>query len=173
MTARSAKRAAIGIGCAAALVLIGLAQPTQPVAPTPLTEIASVLDAFHHAASDASFEQYFDQMASDGVFLGTDATERWTKPQFQAYAKPYFDAGTGWTYVPRDRHIAVSDTGEVAWFDELLDNEKYGEARGTGVLVLEGNAWKISQYSLSFPIPNDIAGSVVEQIAAWKAEHGG
>jgi hypothetical protein len=27
------------------------------------------------------------------LFIGTDATENWGKPAFQAFAKPYFDKG--------------------------------------------------------------------------------
>jgi hypothetical protein len=36
--------------------------------------------------------------APDGIFIGTDATERWTVAEFKAYAKPHFDKGRGWTY---------------------------------------------------------------------------
>jgi ketosteroid isomerase-like protein len=124
--------------------------------------ITQVLDDFHKAASDADEARYFNHMASDGVFIGTDATERWDRSSFREYAHPHFAAGRGWTYVPRDRHIRIH--GEVAWFDELLDNAKYGECRGTGVLRKEGGTWKIVQYSLSIPIPNAVAGDVMKMI---------
>ncbi len=56
-----------------------------------------VLDDFHRAASEADGEAYFGLFAAEGVFLGTDATERWTVDEFRAYAKPHFDRGRGWT----------------------------------------------------------------------------
>lgn len=124
--------------------------------------IGQVLDDFHKAASDADEARYFGHIADDGVFIGTDATERWDRKTFREYAHPHFAAGKGWTYAPRDRHIDIH--GDVAWFDELLDNAKYGECRGTGVLRKSGGTWKIVQYSLSIPIPNSVAGEVVKTI---------
>ena len=121
-----------------------------------------VVDDFHKAASDADETRYFGQMADDAVFIGTDAGERWTVAKFREYAHPHFAAGKGWTYVPRDRHVVVH--GDVAWFDELLDNAKYGQCRGTGVLRRDKGRWKIVQYSLSIPIPNEIAGDIVKMI---------
>jgi ketosteroid isomerase-like protein len=124
--------------------------------------IGHVLDDFHKAASDADEARYFGHMAEDAVFIGTDATERWDRRTFREYAHPHFAAGRGWTYTPRDRHIDIY--GDIAWFDELLDNAKYGECRGTGVLRKDKGSWKIVQYSLSIPIPNDVAGEVVNTI---------
>lgn len=46
--------------------------------------------------------------------------------------KPYFDKGNGWTYLPKNRFITVAKSGQVAWFDEMLDSQTYGEYRGTG-----------------------------------------
>jgi ketosteroid isomerase-like protein len=124
--------------------------------------IDHVLDDFHRAASDADEARYFGHMSADAVFIGTDAGERWTVDKFREYAHPHFAAGKGWTYTPRDRKVALH--GDVAWFDELLDNAKYGECRGTGVLRRENGRWKIVQYSLSIPIPNEVAGDVVKMI---------
>lgn len=45
-----------------------------------------LLDGFHSAASKALFNEYFATFTPDGVFIGTDATERWTVEQFKAYA---------------------------------------------------------------------------------------
>jgi hypothetical protein len=125
-------------------------------------EAVATLDDFHAAASAADGARYFAHFASDGVFLGTDASERWTVEQFRAYATPHFDAGEGWTYVATERHVDVDR--EYAWFDELLDNAKYGVARGTGVLRREGGAWKVVQYHLTFPIPNDLADDLTRRI---------
>jgi hypothetical protein len=78
--------------------------------------------------------------------------------------KPYFDKGNGWTYLPKNRFITVAKSGQVAWFDEMLDSQTYGEYRGTGVLELTRSGWKISQYHLTIPLPNTLAKNIVLQI---------
>ena len=123
-----------------------------------------VLDAFHEAASKADEEAYFGLFAPEGVFLGTDGTERWTVQEFRAYAHPHFAKGTGWTYVPEERHVQLSPDGRVAWFDERLRNEKYGELRGSGVLRAVDGRWRVAQYNLLFTVPNDKAEAVVALI---------
>jgi hypothetical protein len=52
--------------------------------------------------------RYFGHFAANGVFMGTDATERWTVSEFRVWAKPYFDRKKAWNFKPRDRHIAFS-----------------------------------------------------------------
>ena len=96
----------------------------------------------------------------NGVFLGTDPGERWTVRSFRAYAHPFFAAGKGWTYLPKERHLSID--GDLAWFDELLDNAKYGACRGTGVLKRIDGKWLIEQYSLTFLVPNSVAEKVTK-----------
>ncbi|MEZ5978708.1 MAG: nuclear transport factor 2 family protein [Planctomycetota bacterium] len=122
------------------------------------------LDTLHGAASRADGAAYFDCFTPDAVFVGTDATERWTLDAFRAYAEPYFKQGRGWTYTPEERHVAFDATGRTAWFDERLANAKYGECRGSGVLVKSGGEWRVAQYVLSFAIPNESAERVVEVV---------
>ncbi len=126
--------------------------------------VASVLDQLHDAASKADGERYFGLFAATAIFFGTDATERWPIDEFRSYAMKRFETGTGWTYHVRERHVYFDDDANIAWFDEVLQNDKYGECRGTGVLVKLGSAWKIVQYNLTIPIPNEIALEVVEMI---------
>lgn len=145
-----------------------LSAQATPTDPTPssaeTTAIATVLDAFHAAAARADEEAYFALLAPNAVFLGTDATERWDKAAFRAFAHPYFAAGKGWTFTPRNRHVDLSRDGRVAWFDELLDSATYGECRGTGVLEKVDGGWKIVQYHLTIPMPNDLAKELVARI---------
>ena len=129
-------------------------------------EVGRVLDDFHDAAAQADFERYFGHFARESVFLGTDATERWTRAQFMAYARPHFRPGGGWTYRPRNRIVSFTPDGRTAFFDELLDNRGLGETRGSGVLVREDGEWKVAQYNLSIPIPNELADTVVGLIRA-------
>jgi SnoaL-like domain len=139
---------------------------------SPVAAIDSVLDQLHAAASKADGARYFKLIAEDAVYIGTDPAERWTIRQFRAYAKPYFAKGTGWTYKPRSRHVVVADIPChcIAWFDELLDSQSYGTSRGTGVLTLKNGSWKISQYALTFPIPNDLAKGMTTEIKAFEAK---
>ena len=130
--------------------------------------VGTTLDALHAAASKADGKAYFDLFARDAVFLGTDATERWPLDEFKAYAMKRFETGKGWTYTlrPGTRHISFSPAGDIAWFDELLDNAKYGTCRGSGVLREIEGKWKIAQYNLTFTVPNDAAEQVVKVIRA-------
>lgn len=123
--------------------------------------VDAVLSALHEAASKAQFDRYFGLYADDAVFLGTDATERWSVDEFKAYAKPSFDQGRGWTYEMKTRHISISADGTSAWFDETLENANLGDTRGSGALVKRNGEWKVAQYNLTIPIPNDLAREFV------------
>lgn len=126
--------------------------------------IGGVLDAWHAAAASADEGKYFSYFAPDAVFLGTDATERWTRDEFRKWAHPYFAKGKAWTYKETSRWITFADDHRVAWFDELLENASLGTCRGSGVLVATNSGWKIAQYNLSIPIPNDLADDVAKRI---------
>ena len=128
------------------------------------------LDALHTAASNADEKGYFALFAPEAVFLGTDATERWNIQEFRAYVHPYFSRGEGWTYEVEKRNIDFTPDGAVAWFDELLQNERYGECRGTGLLRRVDGVWRIVQYNLTIPVPNGVARDVVERIRKGPSE---
>jgi len=154
-----------GFAACVCIVMITCASPQEnSVRASQDDAIGALLDGFHAAASQADGERYFAALADDAVFLGTDATERWTKQQFRAFCEPYFGAGRGWTYVPTQRHVDVDPSGAFAWFDELLHNDKYGQCRGSGVVLKRDGRWQIAQYNLSMPVPNEIALGVVEMI---------
>ena len=164
------------LACTVVLGAPGLA-PAQEMAAARSADAASartavdaVLDDFHRAASEADGRTYFGLFDPDGVFLGTDATERWTVEEFRVYAMPHFDRARGWTYTPLERHVTISDDGSTAWFDERLYNEGLGETRGSGVLVRRDGAWKVAQYNLTIPVPNELAAEVVERIRALEAD---
>lgn len=130
------------------------------------SSVDKVLTGFHHAASKADWDTYFGLMSEDAIFLGTDASERWTKEIFR---NGYAAKSKGWTYTLRERHINFTPDGNSAWFDELLNNDKYGTSRGTGILIRTPSGWKISQYHLTFPLPNDLADGITQQIQTFEA----
>lgn len=154
----------------AALVVLAFAPPTAH-AETGLekAQVHEMLNSFHTAASKADFKGYFGHFTEDGVFLGTDPGERWTVEQFKGYTKPYFDKGRGWTYISVARNVTMPFKN-TAIFDETLENKSYGTCRGTGVAIKTKDGWKISQYSLSIPIPNKLARSFVDQIREGQAK---
>jgi hypothetical protein len=140
----------------------------------PAAEISRTLDRLHAAAARADGAAYFALFAPDAVFIGTDASERWPLAAFREYAMKRFAAGQGWTYTPRVRHVTLAPIacGCVAWFDELLDSAKYGTSRGSGAMIDTGQGWKIEQYVLTFPIPNDLAADMTARIEAFEANNG-
>ena len=145
---------------AAGAVVMGCARACPPPAASggpsadEMANASATLDAFHAAAAAADETTYFAFFAEGGVFLGTDATERWTVPQFRAYAHPRFAAGKAWSFKATHRELVVR--GDVAWFDEDLDTGRLGRGRGSGILVRDPKGdWKVAQYNLSIPIPNE------------------
>ena len=119
-----------------------------------MAKASATLDRFHAAAAAADEATYFAFFDQGGVFLGTDAKERWTVPEFRAYAHPRFASGKAWSFKATHRELVVR--GDVAWFDEDLDTTRLGRGRGTGVLVRDAQGeWKVAQYNLSIPIPNE------------------
>lgn len=137
-------------------------EPVRPSLAEDEAAIAALLDDWHAAAGAADGARYFGHMTADSVFLGTDATERWSLESFRAFCEPYFSKGVGWTYVPKERHVTVVE--DVAWFDERLWNDKYGDCRGTGALRREAGTWKIAHYSLTLLVPNERAPDVIRAI---------
>jgi hypothetical protein len=128
--------------------------------------VDAVLDEFHAAASAADEARYFATLAPGVVFVGTAPGERWEGGEFRDFVHSYFPDGKGWTYTPWERSVTIAADGATAWFDERLANESYGECRGTGVLQLHAADWKIEQYNLTIPIPDELAGEVVARIRA-------
>jgi hypothetical protein len=132
-------------------------------------DIGTVLDNLHIYASEAKGEEYFGLFMDNGVFIGTDITERWPIPAFKQYAMKRFDTGVGWTYHAIERTIDLTPDGNAAYFDENLDSQSYGVARGSGVLVRVNGTWKIAQYHLTYPIPNELSKKFTDEIKAFAA----
>jgi SnoaL-like domain len=125
-------------------------------------DIGRALDDFHAAAAAADEARYFAHFTRNAVFLGTDATERWSVVAFRAFAHPFFARGKAWSFRALRRSVTVIDGGAAAFFDEDLATPNLGPARGTGVLLREDGAWKIAQYNLAITVPNEKMRSVRE-----------
>jgi|TARA_B110000914_G_C15306464_1_gene373563 hypothetical protein len=130
-------------------------------------KINIVIDDLHKYASEANGEKYFKLFNNNAVFHGTDLNERWTIKEFKEYALNRFKTGTGWTYKAIERNVFINSTYTTAWFDEILINEKYGKFRGTGVLSKVNDNWKIDQYNLLLPIPNDLLLKYTKEVKEY------
>jgi hypothetical protein len=137
---------------------------TQTAAKThcELADADSRLDAWHQAAARSRLDDYLALMASDARFLGTDASEQWSKAELRRYAEKPFSEGRGWDMRATRRDVFSNDgarlvnAGELVWFDEDLDTKNLGPARGSGTLRCGPDGhFEIVHYVLSITVPND------------------
>lgn len=135
-------------------IFILLSSSCKTHTPPQEREIVEFIEKWHIVASEAKMETYFDMMSENAIYIGTDASERWTKKEFYQFCEPYFLKGKTWNFKPFDRHIYFSDDRKTIWFDELL-NTWMGVCRGSGVIVQENDKLKISHYHLSVTIKNE------------------
>ena len=156
------KRIQVAVSLAAALWFVACAGKgkTAPDPASSKNQIGAMIDSFHAAAARADHDAYFRHFADSATFLGTDATEHWDKKSFMSWSKPYFDRGRAWSFSSIQRHIYLSPAGDWGWFDELLSTQMK-ICRGSGVVVKEGNEWKLEQYVLSMTIPNALVDTIV------------
>ncbi|MFT5926261.1 MAG: ketosteroid isomerase-like protein [Rubritalea sp.] len=129
-----------------------------------IPDVEQSIDAWHQAAAQANFENYFDLMTDEGIFIGTDATENWQLAEFKAFSKPYFDTGKAWSFTSLERHVYAQN--EIVYFDELLDTQM-GICRGSGVMKMQDGTWKIAHYVLSIAVPNDKVSSLTQMKKEW------
>jgi len=129
--------------------------------------IDDLLNKWHQAAANADQQSYFDFIADDGIYIGTDATENWTKDEFFEWSKSYFENGKAWSFFAKERNIYLSDKNTIAWFDEQLEYPG-GILRGSGVLAKEKSGWNLKHYVLSLPVPNEKFKEVIKVIKEEK-----
>ena len=153
----------------AAIALAAALQATPEAAPE--AQVAAVLDQLNAASAAADGPAYFALYAPDARFVGTDASEHWTLEELRGYVAPYFAAGNGWSYPATSRVITIApiECRCIAWFEEQLTNDSYGRTRGSGVMRLTDDGWKIEQYVLSLAVPNDLASPIARIIKTYEA----
>lgn len=127
----------------------------------PKKDINAMLDDWHHAAATADETKFFGSMSANAIYIGTDATERWTRDELRKWSKEFFDRDSAWVFKPINRYIHLSDNSEMAWFEEHL-NTWMGVCRGSGVLLKTSEGWRLQQYVLSVAVPNDVMKDYVE-----------
>jgi hypothetical protein len=132
-------------------------------APDYNAEIGTVIDTWHRSAAIANEDGYFDAMTPDAIFLGTDASERWSRDTMRVKVHNAFTKKSAWDFKSKNRSIMVAPNGQLAWWDELLDTWM-GPCRGSGVLVLTPQGWKIKHFNLAILVPNDKVNSYLKLI---------
>lgn len=132
-------------------------------------EVGGFLDRWHLAAARADSATFFGSMADESIYIGTDATERWTKSEFISFAAPYFRRGKAWDFKPYDRDLHFTADGQHVWFSELLTTWM-GICRGSGVAHKTDNGWQIDQYHLSVTVPNDAIRDFIKLVENFEQQ---
>jgi hypothetical protein len=150
-------------------VLAQSAPQTASAADTELRQrVAAFLDEWHDDAAHARM-RYFDKMAVDGVYIGTDKSERWTREDFKKWAKPYFAQPTAWEFHATKRNIDFSPDKSYIWFDEQLDTQ-FGTCQASGVIHNTKSGLQIEHYQLSLAVPNPMMDQVQHEIKDYEAK---
>ena len=131
-------------------------------------QVGAFIDEWHDDAAHARWA-YFDKMAKDGVYIGTDKSEIWTRDQFRAWAKRFFDKGKAWSFKSTMRNLHVSPDKQYIWFDEQLATQM-GVCQASGVIHNTGKGFEIEHYQLSLAVPNEINDKVVAAIKELEAK---
>jgi len=121
---------------------------------SPDSLLHQLMDDWHHAAATGDEKVFFGSMGPDAIYIGTDATERWPKAEFETWAMKYFERDTAWAFRPIEREIYYSRNGDVAWFNETLDTWM-GTCRGSGILERTAMGWMLQHYHLAIAVPNE------------------
>jgi hypothetical protein len=159
---------------AAAVTVALVAAPARaqlPDAAEFTRQVNAFVDGWHDDAAHAR-PAYFDKIAPNGVYIGTDRTEVWTRDRFKAWAKPYFDAKKAWAFTARQRNVYFSSDRRYVWFDEQLDTQM-GICQASGVLRNTGKGFLVEHYQLSLAVPNALVDGFAKAIAEHEAKAGG
>ncbi|WP_051971727.1 nuclear transport factor 2 family protein [Massilia sp. 9096] len=135
-------------------------------------EVNAFVDGWHDDAAHARM-RYFDKIAPDGVFIGTDRSELWRRDAFLAWGRKYFEGRSkAWEYHATRRNVYASKDGKTVWFDELLDGDKGAHFMASGVLARTPAGLLVEHYQLSVAVPNEVEPQVVDlaRAAESKAE---
>lgn len=124
-------------------------------------EIHNLIDNWHHAAAVADEETFFGSMTEGARYIGTDENENWAREELKEWSKAFFDRDSAWDFKKKTRNVYLYTDGEIGWFDETLDTWM-GVCRGSGVVVLTDEGWKIKHYVLSVAVPNDKIDAYLE-----------
>lgn len=119
------------------------------------------IDTWHGNASKAEFDAYFNAISENGVYIGTDPEEYWTKQEFREWISKSLKPNKGFHFETIDRNIFFNDEEDIAWFNEKL-NTDMGVCHATGIATQTRSGWKINYYQLSVTVPNELLKPFLE-----------
>lgn len=129
-------------------------------------DVNTFMDQWHLCAAKAD-TAFFDMMAPNGVYIGTDKTENWKRDEFKKWAMPFFKRKSAWDFKATQRNVYFSDDKKYAWFDEQLDTWM-GVCQSSGVLKRKGKTWEIEHYQLSVTISNDLTKDFIKMVKEYE-----
>jgi hypothetical protein len=130
-------------------------------------QINAFIDEWHDDAANARMA-YFDKIAPNGIYIGTDKTELWNREQFKAWAKRFFDRKSAWSFKATKRNVYMSPDKKFIWFDELLDTQM-GPCQASGVIRKTDKGFEIEHYQLSIAVPNEVADKVTRLVKEYES----
>ena len=151
---------------ACALMLCALVAHADPVL---IKKVNAFVDRWHSDAAHAR-PAYFDKIAKDGIYIGTDKGERWRRDEFKAWAKPHFKRKSAWAFKAIRRNVYFSDDQAIIWFDELLETQM-GVCQASGVMRRKGGSFEIVHYQLSMAVPNEVGSQVTRLIRDFEEKN--
>jgi hypothetical protein len=141
--------------------------------PALVKQVDAFVDGWHDDAAHARMA-YFDKMAADGVYIGTDRSELWQRDAFREWARKYFEGRkSAWSFRATRRNVYASADGKLIWFDELLDTPNMGHCMASGVIRRTAKGFEIVHYQLSMAVPNEIADQVTGLVKQAEAKAAG
>lgn len=150
---------------ACCLLFAGLAHAAA-ADPVLTQQVNAFVDGWHDDAAHARM-RYFDKMAPDGVYIGTDRSELWQRDAFREWGRKYFEGKqAAWVFHATRRNVYAAPDGALIWFDELLDTENMGHCMASGVIRRTGAGLEIVHYQLSLAVPNGVAKGVIDIVRA-------
>ena len=129
-------------------------------------QLQNLINDWHKDAAIGDLESFFEKMDKNAIYLGTDASEKWTTDELKEFCKIHFADGNGWDFKPIKREIYFNEKMDFAWFDEQL-NTWMGVCMSSGVLIKTNDGWKIKHYQLSMAVPNDIVNDFIKMVEAY------
>ena len=156
---------------ATALLQLLLAGPAYgaPLDAALARQVNAFVDGWHDDAAHARMA-YFDKIAPDGVYIGTDRGELWRRDAFREWGRKYFEGKrAAWVFHATRRNIYASADGNTIWFDELLDTGNMGHCMASGVIRRTPAGFEIEHYQLSIAVPNEVAKQVTGLVKAAEA----
>lgn len=145
---------------AACLLFLSLLGTSHADTSVELTrQVNAFVDGWHDDAANARMA-YFDKIAPDGVYIGTDRSELWTRDEFKQWGKKYFERKAAWSFKATRRNVYATRDGSIIWFDELLDTPNMGPCMASGVIRKTKGGFEIVHYQLSMAVPNEVNAQV-------------